>query len=387
LHRFRILPPAYAGQIGVLYIIEFGSACNCPIFKKFPGRSGSNSEVMALHNRISRRELKERVLNDPAPRTTVSFYCYFKIPDPTDFRNSLYKALNALDVMGRIYLAHEGVNAQVSIPTENFQSFKNYLYSIEALNGLRLNVAVDDDGKSFYVLDIKVRKNIVADGITDPSFDMANKGKYVTAEQFNELTNDTDTIVIDMRNHYEYEVGHFEKAIEIPSDTFREQLPMAADMMSDKADKNIIMYCTGGIRCEKASAYMLHKGFKNVFHLEGGIIHYANQVKEKGLSNKFHGKNFVFDQRLGERITDEIIAHCHQCGKPADTHVNCVNDACHLLFIQCDECREKYEGCCSRECQDVTHLPVEEQKKLRAGVDKGRNVFNKSRVRKQQFKK
>ena len=340
---------------------------------------------MALHNRISRRELKERVLNDPAPRTTVSFYCYFKIPDPTDFRNSLYKALNTLGVMGRIYLAHEGVNAQVSIPTENFQSFKNYLYSIEALNGLRLNVAVDDDGKSFYVLDIKVRKNIVADGITDPSFDMANKGKYVTAEQFNKLTNDPNTIVIDMRNHYEYEVGHFEKAIEIPSDTFREQLPMAADMMSDKADKNIIMYCTGGIRCEKASAYMLHKGFKNVFHLEGGIIHYANQVKEKGLSNKFHGKNFVFDQRLGERITDEIIAHCHQCGKPADTHVNCVNDACHLLFIQCDECKKKYEETCSKECQDFIHLPEEEQKKLRSGIDKGRNVFNKSKLHKERM--
>jgi UPF0176 protein len=246
---------------------------------------------------------------------------------------------------------------------------------------------VDDDGKSFYVLDIKVRKNIVADGITDPSFDMANKGKYVNAEQFNDMTNDPKTIVIDMRNHYEYEVGHFENAIEIPSDTFREQLPMAVDMMNDKADKNIIMYCTGGIRCEKASAYMLHKGFKNVFHLEGGIIHYTNQVKEKGLANKFHGKNFVFDQRLGERITDEIIAHCHQCGKPADTHVNCVNDACHLLFIQCDECKEKYEGCCSKECQDVIHLPIEEQKKLRVGIDKGRNVFNKSKARKQQFKK
>jgi UPF0176 protein len=246
---------------------------------------------------------------------------------------------------------------------------------------------VDDDGKSFYVLDIKVRKNIVADGITDPSFDMANKGKYVNAEQFNELTNDPGTIVIDMRNHYEYEVGHFENAIEIPSDTFREQLPMAVDMMSDKGDKNIIMYCTGGIRCEKASAFMLHKGFRNVFHLEGGIIHYANQVKQKGLPNKFHGKNFVFDQRLGERVTDEIIAHCHQCGKPADTHVNCVNDACHLLFIQCDECREKYDGCCSKECQDFIHLPVEEQKKLRAGIDKGRNVFNKSKARKQQHRK
>ena len=189
---------------------------------------------------------------------------------------------------------------------------------------------------------------------------------------------------IDMRNHYEYEVGHFENAIEISSDTFREQLPMAVNMMNDKRDKNIIMYCTGGIRCEKASAYMLHKGFKNVFHLEGGIIHYTNQVKEKGLTNRFHGKNFVFDQRLGERITDEIIAKCHQCGKPADSHVNCINDACHLLFIQCDECKEKYEGCCSPECQEIIHLPIDDQKKRRAGVDKGRNVFNKSKARRHQ---
>ncbi|MFI5187356.1 MAG: rhodanese-related sulfurtransferase [Chitinophagales bacterium] len=344
-----------------------------------------------LHNRISRRELKESILNDPTPRTTVSFYCYFKIPDPEIFRNTLYRAFNAIGVLGRIYLATEGINAQVSVPEENFDVFKSYLYSIEPLNGLRLNIAVDDDGKSFFALDIKGRKKIVADGITDPTFDMSNRGRYVNAEQFNKLTNEPGTIIIDMRNHYEYEVGHFENAIEIPSDTFREQLPMAVDMMDDKRDKNIIMYCTGGIRCEKASAYMLHNGFKNVFHLEGGIIHYINQVKERGrlpdsqrLVNKFHGKNFVFDQRLGERITDEVIARCHQCGKPADIHVNCMNDACHLLFIQCDECREKYEGCCSKECRDVIHLPIEEQKKLRAGIDKGRNVFNKSKAKLQQ---
>jgi UPF0176 protein len=185
-----------------------------------------------------------------------------------------------------------------------------------------------------------------------------------------------------MRNHYEYEVGHFENAIEVPSDTFREQLPMAADMMNESREKNIIMYCTGGIRCEKASAYMLHKGFKNVFHLEGGIIHYTNMVKAKGLPNKFHGKNFVFDQRLGERITDEIIARCHQCGMPADTHVNCVNDACHLLFIQCDECKDKMEGTCSKECLDFIHLPEDQQKELRKGTDKGRNIFNKASSRK-----
>ncbi len=334
-----------------------------------------------LHNRISRRELKERIQNDPTPRTTVSFYCYFKIEEPDQFRDQFYKDLKTLGVLGRIYVAHEGINAQISVPTENFEAFRTYLYGHEPLNGLRLNIAVDDDGKSFYVLDIKVRKKIVADGIEDPSFDMANKGKYVNAEEFNQLTQDPDTVVIDMRNHYEYEVGHFEKAIEIPSDTFREQLPMAADMMKENKDRNIIMYCTGGIRCEKASAYMLHQGFKNVFHLEGGIIHYANTVKQKGLENKFHGKNFVFDSRLGERITEEVIAKCHQCGKPADTHVNCVNDACHLLFIQCEECKEKYEGCCSKECQDFIHLPEEKQKEMRKGIDKGRNIFNKSRAR------
>jgi UPF0176 protein len=333
-----------------------------------------------LHNRVSRKELKERIQNDPTPRTTLSFYCYFKIEEPPVFRDQLYKDLKELGVLGRIYLAAEGINAQLSVPTANMDAFKNYLYAIEPLNGIRLNVAVDDDGKSFYVLDIKVRNKIVADGIHDPAFDMANRGKYVNAEQFNELTTDPGTVVIDMRNHYEFEVGHFENAIEVPSDTFREQLPMAACMMEADKDKNIIMYCTGGIRCEKASAYMLHKGFKNVFHLEGGIINYVNQVKEKGLENKFHGKNFVFDQRLGERITDEIIAHCHQCGQPADTHVNCVNDACHLLFIQCDACNKKMEGTCSRECLDFIHLPEEEQKKQRSGIDKGRNVFNKSKV-------
>jgi UPF0176 protein len=334
-----------------------------------------------LHNRISRQELKERILNDPTPRTTISFYCYFKIDEPAAFRNTLYKDFKDLGVLGRIYLAEEGINAQMSVPSQNFEAFKNYLYSYEPLNGLRLNVAVDDDGKSFYVLDVKVRNKIVADGIHDPSFDMANRGRYVNAEQFNELTKDPETVVIDMRNHYEYEVGHFEKAIEIPSDTFREQLPMAAAMMEADKNKNIIMYCTGGIRCEKASAYMLHKGFKNVFHLEGGIINYVNQVKENGLKNKFHGKNFVFDQRLGERVTDEIIAQCHQCGKPADTHVNCVNDACHLLFIQCEECKTKMEGSCSKECLDFIHLSEDEQKRLRSGIDKGRNVFNKAKSR------
>ena len=337
--------------------------------------------MAVLHNRVSQTELKKLLYEETEYRITVSFYQYFFIENPQEFRDEFYKGLNELNVFGRIYIASEGINAQVSVPQSNFNKFKDYLYTYSNLNGLRLNIAVDKDGKSFWVLKIKIRVKIVADGINDPSFNMAKKGKYVDATAFNELSTDPNTVIVDMRNHYEYEVGHFENAIEIPSDTFREQLPMAAEMLDDKKDKNIIMYCTGGIRCEKASAYMLHRGFKNVFHLEGGIIHYANQVNEENLSNKFHGKNFVFDDRLGERITDEIISNCHQCGSKADTHTNCKNEGCHLLFIQCEACSEKYKGCCSEKCHEIIQLPDEDQKQLRKGIDKGMMVFNKSRRR------
>jgi UPF0176 protein len=337
--------------------------------------------MSVLHNRISNKELKEKLYEENFPRTTISFYQYFTIQDPLAFRDELYKGLNHLQVFGRIYIATEGINAQISVPTHLFEDFKTYLYSIKGLEGLRLNIAVNDNGKSFWVLRIKQRSKIVADGIEDASFSMENKGKYVNALQMNELISSPETIVIDMRNHYEYEVGHFVNAIEIPSDTFREQLPMAADMMKDKKDKNIIMYCTGGIRCEKASAYMLHHGFKNVFHLEGGIINYANQIKEEGLESQFKGKNFVFDDRLGEKITEDIISKCHQCGASCDTHTNCKNDGCHLLFIQCPSCAETYAGCCTQACTDIVHLPEEKQIELRKGIDKGQQIFNKSKQR------
>ena len=337
--------------------------------------------MSVLHNRISNKELKEKLYQENFPRTTISFYQYFTIQDPLAFRDELYKALNTLQVFGRIYIATEGINAQISVPSHLFEDFKTYLYSIKGLEDIRLNIAVNDNGKSFWVLRIKHRSKIVADGIEDESFSMENKGNYVNAVQMNELLNSPETIVIDMRNHYEYEVGHFVNAIEIPSDTFREQLPMAAEMMKGKKDKNIIMYCTGGIRCEKASAYMMHHGFKNVFHLEGGIINYANQVKEVGIESQFKGKNFVFDDRLGEKITEDIISKCHQCGAPCDTHTNCKNDGCHLLFIQCPSCAETYAGCCTQACTDIVHLPEEKQIELRKGIDKGQQIFNKSKQR------
>ena len=336
--------------------------------------------MQVLHNRISNEELKARLWAETEPRVTISLYKYFTIHNPRAFRDEVYVKFNQLNVFGRIYIAHEGINAQISVPESNFESFKQTLYNLSPeLEGLRLNMAIDDDGKSFWVLRCKVRHKIVADGITDPGFDPSKVGKYLKADEVNEMIGRDDTIFVDMRNHYEYEVGHFENALEVPSDTFREQLPMAAEMLKDKKDKNIVMYCTGGIRCEKASAYLRYNGFESVFHVEGGVIEYVRKAKEQNLPLKFIGKNFVFDERLGERITDDVIAQCHQCGKPCDNHTNCNNDGCHLLFIQCDACKNKYDGCCSDECTGEFHLPVEEQRARRAGRENGTMIFNKSR--------
>ncbi len=315
-----------------------------------------------LHNRVNRRELKERLRRSDEPRITLSYYKYVQLADPQQFRDELYVMYQNLGVLGRIYVAGEGVNAQISVPESGFEAFKAAMDEIPFFRNLRLNIAVDDDGKSFFTLIIKVRDKIVADGIDDPAFDPSQTGIHLDAEAWNRLSESPDTIVVDMRNHYESEVGHFESAITPDVATFREELPLVADMLADRKDKNILMYCTGGIRCEKASAYLKYRGFDNVFQLEGGIIEYARQVQAKSLKNKFLGKNFVFDERLGERIGPDVIAHCHQCGRPADSHTNCANDYCHILFIQCDECREKYEGCCSDKCRDFRQLPAEAQK-------------------------
>jgi UPF0176 protein len=315
-----------------------------------------------LYNRINRRELKEKLRASQERRVTLSYYKYVALDDPKQFRDALYAMYQQLGVLGRIYVAPEGVNAQISVPEANFEAMKTAMNAYPFFRDMRLNIAVDDDGKSFFTLIIKVREKIVADGIDDPAFDPSRTGIHLDAEAWNRISESPDTIVVDMRNHYESEVGHFENAITPDVATFREELPLVADLLADKKDRNILMYCTGGIRCEKASAYLKYRGFENVFQLEGGIIEYARQVKSKGLKNKFLGKNFVFDERLGERISDDVIARCHQCGTPADAHVNCANDYCHILFIQCDNCGAHYDGCCSDKCRDFHHLPAEMQK-------------------------
>ena len=343
---------------------------------------------MQLYNKLSARERAALIDQAGKDRLTISFYQYYKIENPQLFRDKLFLEWNALDVLGRIYVSFEGINAQLSVPSENFYRLKEQIDTISFLKDIRLNVAIEQNNKSFLKLKIKLRNKIVADGLNDNTFDVTDKGVHLNAVEFNKMLSNPNTVCVDMRNHYESEIGYFDGAITPDVDTFRDSLDIIEqDLKNNKEDKNLLMYCTGGIRCEKASAYYKHKGFKNVFQLEGGIIEYTRQVKSEGIENKFIGKNFVFDHRRAEKITEDIVANCHQCGVACDTHTNCANEGCHLLFIQCKKCSEKTKNTCSSSCYEIIQLPYDEQKELRKGKGNSNKIFKKGRSEVLKFKK
>ena len=342
---------------------------------------------MQLYNKLSAIERARIIDENSQERLTLSFYKYFKLGNPSLFRDHLFILWSDLDVLGRIYVAKEGINAQLSVPKENFEKFKISVNEITPLKDIRLNIAHENFSKSFLKLTIKIRDKIVNDGLDDSTFDVTRIGEHLDAKRFNEMLNNKNTICIDMRNHYESEIGFFKGAIKPDVDTFRESLQIIdKELCKNGKDRNYLMYCTGGIRCEKASAYLKYKGIQNVFQLEGGIIEYIRQVKDQNLENNFLGKNFVFDERLGERVSDEIVSNCHQCGAPCDTHVNCANESCHLLFIQCDDCKKQMNNCCSDECKKINALPYDEQKLLRKGKGNSNQIFKKGRSTKLKYK-
>ena len=342
---------------------------------------------MDLYNKLSKKDRIKLIEKAGEKRFTLSFYKYELIKNLEIFRNFLFVQFNSINVLGRIYIANEGINAQLSLPAKNIYLLKKILDEISFLKNVRLNIAIEHDNESFLKLKIKIRDKIVADGLGNDEYDLKNNGIHVNASEFNELLNDENTIAIDMRNHYESEIGHFEGANLPDVDTFRESLPLINKKYSKyKKDKKILMYCTGGIRCEKASAFLMQNGYENVFQLDGGIIEYTRQVKSQNIQNKFIGKNFVFDNRRSERISEKIISKCHQCGSKCDEHVNCNNEACHLLFIQCEKCKIKYNGCCSTDCEEIYQLPLDDQKKLRKGEKNSNKIFKKGRFKQKVFK-
>ena len=207
---------------------------------------------MELFNKEDKNILKEKLMGEDFKRITISFYSYVIIEDPHLLRDELYAEWSSLNVFGRTYLAKEGVNAQMSIPEEHWDEFLRRLEARKIFENMPIKKAVEDDGKSFYKLKVKVRNKIVADGLDDGAYDVTNVGKHLTAKEFNEGLSDPNSIVIDMRNHYESEIGHFEGAVCPEVDTFREELPEVERILEGKQDKKVLLYCTGGIRCEKS---------------------------------------------------------------------------------------------------------------------------------------
>ena len=323
-----------------------------------------NGGKKKLFNKLGREDAIFRLENESFKRITLSFYKYVIIDNTDVFRDELFAKWSELLVFGRIYVAKEGINAQMSIPEHNWSLFVDSLDAHQLLKGIPFKIAVEDDGKSFFKLTIKIRKKIVADGLSESDYDVTNVGRHLNAEQWNKAI-DKGATVIDMRNHYESEIGRFKNAICPEVETFKQELPIVKDMLNGKEDQPVLLYCTGGIRCEKASAYLKHHGFNDVNQLHGGIIDYVRQInKDKSLDNKFLGKNFVFDERRGERISEDIISNCHQCGEVCDLHTNCKNVNCNLLFLQCEKCKQKHLGCCSIECIDIAKMPDDQRKQL-----------------------
>ncbi|OUW78694.1 MAG: hypothetical protein CBD77_03775 [bacterium TMED217] len=319
---------------------------------------------MKLYNKKSKQELIKNLNSEQFKRITCSFYNYIPIKSPQVLRDIIYSTFESLKIFGRIYIASEGINAQISVPDYFWDEFIEKLKKINDIGDIPIKKAVNE-GASFYKLVVKVKKEIVAYGLSKELYDMNKVGKHLKPQEFNKAIDEKNTIVIDMRNFYESEVGRFKDA-EIPLvEKSKELLPEVRKMLNGRENKQVLLYCTGGIRCEKASSYLIKSGISNVKQLEGGIIQYAHDIKKKGIKSKFVGKNFVFDARLGERITDDVIAKCHLCGEPTDNHHDCNYDACHILFIQCADCSIKLHGCCSEECKENSLKTIEEQKIMR----------------------
>jgi len=334
-----------------------------------------------LRNRHRPDVLRARLEREGVPRTTLSFYRYVRLSGVEELRNALYAEWEALGVLGRVYLAPEGINAQVSVPTAKLDAFRHGLEGRDPFRGIPWKIAVEDDGRafakaaagkpSFLKLIVRVKKKIVADGLADdPStgagFDVTNVGAHLDAKTFNQKMEE-GALVIDMRNNYECLIGHFEGAYLPKADTFRGAIEEVVEMLRQQdpptpidgtrtaclsgrqvdpastplsagrptEQPEILLYCTGGIRCEKASAYLKHHGFTKVGQLHGGIIDYARQLKAEGLKSKYLGQNFVFDERLAERITDDVVSSCMRCITPIDRVDNGHEATYKMRLVQC----------------------------------------------------
>lgn len=281
------------------------------------------------------------------------YYKFVKLDNVEDFAKEHLEFCKSIGLKGRILVAEEGINGTVSGTVEATEQYIMAMHKDERFKDMVFKIDEVED-HAFKKMFVRPRKSIITLKSEDDVNPQELTGKYLSPVEFYEALQDENTIVVDGRNDYEYEIGHFRNAIRPEVKNFKEFPKWIDENLSEYKDKRIISYCTGGIRCEKLTGVLINKGFKDVAQLEGGIVTYSKDSQVEG--RLFDGKCYVFDERIAVKINnteeDIVISQCKHCGKPSDRYINCSNDDCHDQHICCEECEKLHQGFCSEACKE-----------------------------------
>jgi len=293
------------------------------------------------------------------------YYKYVAIQYPEQIMKWIRPLCERLNLKGRILIGTEGINGTVGGSVEEIEEFKKEFLAHPLFAGTDLKESAGS-AEHFPRLMVKVKKEIVALGIDPEKLTVKDSGLHLSPEEVHQLiTTNKDLVILDTRNDYESRIGKFEGAITPALKTFRDFPEYIENNLETFKDKEVLMYCTGGIRCERATAVLnVKKVAKKVYQINGGICRYV----EKYPDGFFRGKNYVFDDRIALKVNDDVLTDCDVCQKPADTYTNCMNTLCNKQFIACAPCREAYDYTCSEGCLDGILRGIAKPRKNRVGV-------------------
>ena len=279
------------------------------------------------------------------------YYCYSKIEDIEQFREEHHRHCLSLNLRGRIVVAQEGLNGTVSGLREDCEK---YMVSVHAdPRFAKTDFKIDHVSKmAFQKMNVRIKSEIVHSSLAYLK-PYERTGIHLEPEEFKQLKDQEDVVILDVRSNYEHSLGKFKNAVTLDIDNFRE-FPDKVKELEKYKNKKILTYCTGGIKCEKASAFLLENGFENVYQLHGGIIKYGTEAG----GEDFEGKCYVFDNRIAidvNTVNPQVISKCHVCGTISDRMINCANASCNIHVPVCEDCGWKLEGACSEVCKNHTN--------------------------------
>ena len=282
---------------------------------------------------------------------TLLYYCYSTIENAEQFADEHLKFCKSLDLVGRIIVADEGLNGTVSGTAESCKAYMEAIHADGRFNSTEFKID-DVEEPSFIKMHCRYKSEIVYSGLRDPNIIDPKKktGIHLEPNEFLEMKDRDDVVILDVRSNYEHSLGRFKNAVTLDIENFRD-FPAKINELAQYKDKKILTYCTGGIKCEKASALLLHEGFKEVYQLHGGIIKYGKEAEGKD----FEGQCYVFDNRVAvevNKVNPKVIATCYNCGTTTAKMINCANPECNEHFTQCDDCGWSLDGCCCETCKE-----------------------------------